>query len=272
MVGERVHQAMWRQRAQQIEIAPELGMDQSTLSRKIRGKRPWSIAELYRLADILGVDITAWLASKTWSLDTRRQARASLRLFYGYLVDEGHLARSPAARLPRVRPATPRVRPTPATVFAAALERADDRGRRALLLERYAGLRRSEVARLHSRDFTTLADGTPAVTVRGKGDKIRTVPLHPLVADACRDVDGYLFPGRGRPHLHPDVLGRLVSGLLGPGWTGHTLRHRAGADWYSVDHDIRAVQQLLGHANVAITERYVQVQQAAMTTAVLGVA
>jgi integrase len=217
-------------------------------------------------------DLTAWLASHTWGLDTRRQARASLRLFYGFLVDEGVISRSPATRLPKVRPATPRVRPCPVPVFAAALERADDRGRRALLLERYAGLRRSEVARLHADDFIQLGDGTPAVIVRGKGDKMRTVPLHPFAAAACEGITGYLFPGRNRPHLHPDVLGRIVSSLLGPGWTGHTLRHRAGADFYSVAHDIRAVQQLLGHATVSITERYVMVQADAMTRAVLGVA
>jgi len=56
LVGERVHQAMWRRRTQQIDLAPVVGIDQSTLSRKIRGKRPWSVAEVYRVAAALGVD------------------------------------------------------------------------------------------------------------------------------------------------------------------------------------------------------------------------
>lgn len=60
-VGERVHAAMWRQRRQQIEVAPAVGMNQSTLSRKIRGQRPWSVEEIYRIAEELGVDPTELL-------------------------------------------------------------------------------------------------------------------------------------------------------------------------------------------------------------------
>ena len=55
-VGERVHQAMWRQRLQQSEVAPALGITQSTLSRKIRGQRTWSVEDLLRVAGALNVD------------------------------------------------------------------------------------------------------------------------------------------------------------------------------------------------------------------------
>lgn len=55
-VGERVHQAMWRQRLQQSEVAPAMGITQSTLSRKIRGQRAWSVEDLYSIAAVLKVD------------------------------------------------------------------------------------------------------------------------------------------------------------------------------------------------------------------------
>lgn len=89
-----------------------------------------------------------------------------------------------------------------------------------------------------------------------------------------RGVDGFVFPSVRTPsgHLSPDALGDLVSDLLGPGWSGHTLRHRAAADWYAVDRDLRAVQELLGHADIRTTQRYTPVPAGAMTRAVLGVA
>ncbi len=57
VIGERVHQLMWRQRRNQTDVANELGIAQSTLSRKLRGDRPWEINELYALAEILEVGI-----------------------------------------------------------------------------------------------------------------------------------------------------------------------------------------------------------------------
>lgn len=57
VIGERVHQLMWRQRRNQTDVAKQLGMAQSTLSRKLRGDRPWEINELYQLAEILEVGI-----------------------------------------------------------------------------------------------------------------------------------------------------------------------------------------------------------------------
>jgi transcriptional regulator with XRE-family HTH domain len=56
LIGEAVHRAMWRRRLQQIEVAPRVGMTQSALSKKIRGQRPWSVEEVYRIAAAIGVD------------------------------------------------------------------------------------------------------------------------------------------------------------------------------------------------------------------------
>jgi len=45
---------MWRTRVTQTRLAEVLGLDQSTLSKKLRGKRPWSVDELVRVAHVLG--------------------------------------------------------------------------------------------------------------------------------------------------------------------------------------------------------------------------
>lgn len=227
--------------------------------------------------DLLAVttaDLAAWLADHAWQHSARAQARASLRLFYGWCYDEGLLERSPAWRLPKVRHPRPKSRPAPLGVIAAAIMRAEPRERRAILVARYSGLRRAEVAAIHGRDVTELGSGAPAIHVRGKGTHERLVPLHPVVAAALDGLDGYLFPSSRHPsgHLDPDTLGRYVSDLLGPGWSMHSLRHRAANDWLAVSGDILAVSKLLGHSNVAITQTYLLDDEDAMTRAVLGVA
>ena len=227
--------------------------------------------------DLLAVtttDLAAWLADHPWGHAARQQARASVRLFYGWLVDEGELASSPAARLPRVRHPRPKSRPTPLPVIAAALLRARPREQRMILVARYAGLRRAEVAGIHSEHLTTLPGGGPAIVVRGKGGHERTVPLHPAIASVIEGLDGFLFPSSRHPsgHLDPDTVGTYVSRLLGPGWSMHSLRHRAANDWLAVSGDLIAVQELLGHASLSTTRIYLDPRQDVMTAAVLGVA
>ena len=237
------------------------------------------------LVDLVGVhpdplvastaDLAAWLAAHPWGHAARQQARATLRLFYGWCVDEGRLTTSPAGRLPRVRHPRPKSRPTPLPVIAAALLRARPREQRMLLVARYAGLRRAEVAQLHSEHLTTMPDGvTRAIHVRGKGEHERLVPLHPAIGDVIEGAEGFLFPSDRHPsgHLDPDTVGRYVSTLLGPGWSMHTLRHRAANDWLAVTNDLVAVQELLGHASLSTTRIYLDPRQDVMTAAVMGVA
>lgn len=236
---------------------------------------------LHQLADVVPdlaaatpSDLLAFLARRGWAAETRKSARATVRVFYRWAADEGLVDVDPARRLPAVHVPRPVPRPTPLAVIAAALLRADVRGRRALLLMRYAGLRRSEVAAVHSDDLMILPSGTDGLRVRGKGGRVRVVPLHPKVAELLAGLNGWLFPSdrTASGHLSPDAVGHLVGELLGPGWTGHTLRHRAASDWYAVDRDLRAVQRLLGHASIATTEIYTAVPPDAEERAVRGVA
>lgn len=247
---------------------------------RIRRRHVLDLATRGPLLEATASTLAAWLDRPSWGTSARHNARTTLRLFYAWCVDEELLQRDPTRRLPRVRQPRPAPRPVPLHVYAAAYGRADLRARRALLLERYAGLRRSEVAKVHGRDLVDLPDGQPALVVVGKGGHGRVVPLHPLVAVELVGLDGYLFPGRKGAgtargertgHLHEDTVGRIVSDLLGPGWTGHTLRHRAASDWYAVTLDIRAVQDLLGHASVLTTQRYTATPDGATVAAVLGV-
>ena len=118
------------------------------------------------------------------------------------------------------------------------------------------GLRRAEIAVVHSRDVVHDLLGY-SLQVHGKGGRLRYVPLADDVANAILDAAGYAFPGKIDGHLSPWWVGKLVSRLLPKGWTTHTLRHRFATVSYAEDHDVFAVQDLMGHASPATTLRYV---------------
>jgi integrase len=151
------------------------------------------------------------------------------------------------------------------------------------MLAAYAGLGRAEIAGLQWDD---ISDGR--VRVRGKGGRVRVVPLLPELAAeltaerARRDASGsgtgyryraglagpWLFPGtRGGPIL-PDSLGRAALKALGAAYSVHTLRHRFATRAYAGTRDLLAVQQLLGHSKPETTTRYARASAAALVEAV----
>jgi len=204
-------------------------------------------------------DLIDWLASKRhWSAEFRRSNRSALRSFYGWAADCERIDKSPAAKIPVMRAGHPLPRPVIDQDYEVALSKAADRERLALRLSAELGLRRGEVVMIHSRDLEERA-GRWSLTVHGKGNKRRTLPVPDELARRLRDSPGYLFPGNDAGHLAPRTLGKLVSQLLPPGVTMHALRHRFATRAYAVAGDVLAVQQLLGHASPATTVRYVQV-------------
>ena len=214
------------------------------------------------------LDLTSFLATSGWAPETRKSARASLRAFYGWALTCGHINVNPATSLPTVTVPPGQPRPAPDDVFSLALARADARGRLLLMLGAYCGLRRAEIAQVHTRD---LVAGSLRVT--GKGGRTRIVPVHPSLLGILEDADpGYLFPGLTNGHLSPKRVGEIIADLLGSGWTAHTLRHRFASRAYAVDRDLRAVQELLGHSTPDTTARYTAIPDGALRAAVAGVA
>ncbi|WP_205634941.1 tyrosine-type recombinase/integrase [Mycolicibacterium elephantis] len=104
--------------------------------------------------------------------------------------------------------------------------------------------------------------------VVGKGGHQRAVPISDDLAALILDS----------PHHHvvatanvgpmtPRHLGRLVAAALPAGWTAHTLRHRFATTAYRATGDLRAVQELLGHARPTTTATYTAVDDSAMRRA-----
>ena len=218
--------------------------------------------------------LLAWLGNPNWATETRRSMRAALRSFYGWAHASGRNATNPAALLPPIKPTEPKPRPTPEPVLQAAIEFADERVELMILLGARQGLRRGEIAQVHSADLIEDLGGW-SLRVHGKGRKIRIIPLRDEVALRLRALPpGYAFPGnyQGQGHISPYWVGRLVRRCLDAGWTTHTLRHRFATRTYEGCKDIFVVQNLLGHSKPETTIRYVVKPMDAMRAALAAAA
>jgi integrase len=213
------------------------------------------LAAEHDVCAVTGPQLVAWVAGHAWARETRKSARAALRGFYAWAVPE-HRPDNPALALPAVEVPPPCPRPAPDSVFRAALSTATGPELLMVQLAGWCGMRRAEIAAVHTADLVDDA----WLRVTGKGGRTRIVPLPATLAVSVRAADGWLFPGRfPGTHVGADHVGRRLSRLLGPGWTGHGLRHRFATHAYSGSRDLLAVQQLLGHASPETTQRYVAV-------------
>jgi len=245
------------------------------------------LAGVAPLSTITAAQLADWFAGHDWAPETKKSARAAFVAFYRWCRLAGVRDDDPAALLPPVRVPRALPRPAPARVLADALHTATDRDRIMLALAGWAGLRRSEIAAARWTDF----DGE-TLRITGKGGRGRAVPVLPalgglLVAERARRDLGttgtgwrfavdpaspYMLPGARGGHIHPETVGAVLTRVLGSGWTGHTLRHSFATLAYRGTHDLRAVQELLGHSKPETTARYVEVDRAALVAAVAAVA
>lgn len=209
--------------------------------------------------DVTGEQLATWFADQHWARETRRGRRTTLRVFYAWALEAGHVRESPARYLPQVRAGTPRPRPAGERAYAVALAAAEPRERLMLRLAAELGLRRGEVAQVNTADLVEDLAGWSLV-VNGKGDRERVMPLTSSLAAELRGVPaGWVFPGRVDGHLSARWVGTVVSRLMPEGLTMHTLRHRFASRAYRLEPDLAAVQDLLGHASPVTTRVYVAV-------------
>ena len=206
-----------------------------------------------------------------WSANTRRSMLVSIRQFFKWARSTGRRVDDPTDAVPRVSPVIGRPRPCPEAAVHAAIRRSTPRVRLMLALGATAGLRRAEISRVRGDDVRP-AIGGPVLAVLGKGDKVREVPItDELAAMIAAEAPngGWCFPSPERPGpLTPAHVGKLIARTLPDHWTTHTLRHRFASAAYAADRDIRAVQELLGHASVSTTQIYTAIPDEAARRAV----
>jgi integrase/recombinase XerC len=246
---------------------------------------------LGHLSALAAGDFRAWLARRAGDgLERSSTARAlsTVRTFFRFLDRQG-LAHNPALATIRT-PKLPRSLPKPLTeadaveavTAIAALAKDAWQGKRdaAVLALLYgAGLRIAEALGL-VRANAPLRPGL--LTILGKGSKERVVPILPAVASAIADYvaacpwhlppDGPLFVGaRGGP-LNPRLVQRQMERLRGrlglpETATPHALRHSFATHLLGNGGDLRAIQELLGHASLSTTQRYTAVDSTALLAA-----
>ncbi len=212
---------------------------------------------------------------------------SALRQFFGYLEDEGHRRDNPSAALPR--PATRRNLPKIlgheeiGALFAQAESEAEDNRPAPLRLLAMiellygSGLRATELVAL---PIAAVPRDAPFITVTGKGGKERLVPLGKRAQAvlsrwiAVRPEGGtWLFPSRGR-HLTRVRLYQMIKALaeragIAPAKVSpHVLRHAFATHLLEGGADLRALQTLLGHADIATTQIYTHVETARLVTLV----
>lgn len=195
-------------------------------------------------------------ARQQWKPETRKAYRNTISSFFRWLHKSGRRSDDPSLDVPRVKKPHAHPRPCPDRYIAAAMEMATPSERLMIRLGAECGLRRGEIARVHSDDVVADSAGRSLI-VRGKGDKQRIVPLPDDLAGIIMDARGYLFPGRFGSHVEESYIGDHVSHLLPAGYAAHTLRHRFATTAYAATHDLFVVAELLGHESVETTEHYV---------------
>ena len=232
------------------------------------------------LARVEATDLRAYLAQRRESGLGNASAARELSAVRGFLAWANAEAEQPRMRGPRVKAGVPRPI-SPAEAMALAEEVADDaaepwigaRDWAVLLLLYGAGLRIGEAMTL-AGDIFPLGE---TIRVTGKRAKTRIVPLLPQVRDA---IDAYvaqtpwpisrdepLFRGAKGGPLSPVMIRRAVQearvGLgLGDRTTPHSLRHSFATHLLGRGADLRALQELLGHASLSSTQVYTQVDAA----------
>lgn len=206
-------------------------------------------------------DLANWLLTVGTSPSTRKNAADAIKVFYKWTVSTERMTSNPSKDLPTIRVPRGLPRPTPDRVLIRALEKAPRlRDVLMLMLASYGGLRAIEIAPLHTNDVHG-----DMLRITGKGGHIRYVPLHPLIQQLLDYFPtGFLFPSTKNitGHYLPASISQRLNDLLGPGWSGHTLRHYCATKFFAEYQDIHALQELLGHVQLSTTLIYTRVDNA----------
>jgi integrase/recombinase XerC len=253
------------------------------------------LADLLQFADFLGEadlsrvdhltirEFIAHLITRKTAKTSLARKLSSLRSFFKYLNREGAFAGNPGRLV-----STPRAeKRLPVVLTADDAERLMDApgpgegdGEETVLRDRAVletlystGVRASELIGIDHDDIDRASNGAGLVRVRGKGRKERVVPIGRA---AMKAVDAYLarkkagaehpavFTGPSGKRLTARTVQRILENHraklgLRQKATPHTLRHSFATHLLESGADLRAIQELLGHASLSTTQRYTHV-------------
>ena len=239
-------------------------------------------ASLAALQALKPADIRAWLAASAQAgagNATRARKLSALKTFYRYLTKRHGLASTALDLISRPRPQRPlpkALSPEHAKAIAQDIGEATDtaatqaRDTALMMLLYGAGLRINEALSLNVSDLPAADD---ALRVTGKGNKQRLVPLLPAIREAlATHLKLHPNPSPAEPLFLGLRGGRLNAGIaqktlrnfrrsnnLPEHATPHALRHSFATHLLTGGADLRAIQDLLGHASLSTTQRYTDI-------------
>jgi integrase/recombinase XerC len=225
-------------------------------------------------------DYLAWLAGAGEKSSSLARKLAALRSFYGYLMRIGSVSSNPAkeVRTPRVPRYLPRVLSkddaSALMEFPDSRQRAASRDRAILEVLYSTGARVSELVAM---DIDDIARSEGLVRLKGKGRKERLVPIGAVALEAldayhARRIRGPaaagskkvskqpVFTNRSGGRLTTRSVARIVAKysrrLPGGAVSPHALRHSFATHLLDEGADLRAIQEMLGHASLNTTQKY----------------
>lgn len=237
---------------------------------------------LAALAELSLVDFRAWLAalaSSAHDASSRARALAAVRNFFRWLDRSGRLHNSAIniLRAPKTNKRLPRpVSEKDARSIVGLKDGApplwtDMRDRALFTLLYGAGLRIGEALGLKNKDLAQ----KDRLTVTGKGNKQRVVPLLPIVAQTLeayravcpfgKNANASVFIGAKGRTLNPGVAQKALRTIrqelgLQDSVTPHALRHSFATHLLADGADLRSLQELLGHSSLSTTQLYTRVE------------
>ena len=254
---------------QHLDYCAARGLRPSTVAQRGRAVRRFTRHVGVEPIDATPQQLVDWYNSLTCSIPSRAVELSHVRAFAKWSVRFQHRTSDPTELLdpPKRQRRYPRPLSQSLLVEALAASRREPRINAILTLAAYGGLRAAEIANLRWLD---VHEGVIHI-VDGKGGKSRIVPLHPVVASSLAtlprtysefifsklidDIDAPVSPGRISNMANEFLHAIEIDATL------HQCRHSFATRCYQASHDLRLVQDLLGHNSPATTALYTQWDQ-----------
>ena len=261
--------------------AAEKGLAANTISAYLRDLTQLENALGKDLAGASSDDLRGFFAARSQTDTPHTQSRklAAVRSFYSFLLEEGRIKTNPAEKLdsPKSAAALPKYL-SPEEVERLQRAAASDLRLDFMLELLYgAGLRVSELVALPARAIVK----DRYIEISGKGGKERVVPLNPRVIEKFKAYCAagaprgkYLFPSRGATgHITRDGFFKRLKvvaakvGIEPEKVSPHVFRHSFASHLLEGGADLRSLQVMLGHSDIATTQIYTHLGNAQLKTA-----